>query len=152
MYKCWLAKQKSIWDLLDYTFPTLWRKRIIYELESRKNKIDVPWFNALENISTFFLQNNNFTKRIKIEIGVVKVFMKSNRLQKILPIFDEKKKHVNLLVLVPSINYCCCCKISFLSTSYKESYEDYQKGKCNASFYECKNFRNPPKKVTFIFV
>ena len=39
----------------------------------------------------FFLQNNNFTKRIKIEIGVVKVFMKSNRLQKILPIFDEKK-------------------------------------------------------------
>ena len=40
---------------------------------------------------TFFLQNNNFTKRIKIEIGVVKVFMKSNRLQKILPIFDEKK-------------------------------------------------------------
>ena len=48
----------------------------------------------------FFLQNNNFTKRIKIEIGVVKVFMKSNRLQKILPIFDEKKKHVNLLVLL----------------------------------------------------
>ena len=107
MVKCWfvtsewvknskinfLSKEKKLSAECSPSVPTYNEENELF-MNSNLEKIKSTFHDSmLWKISAhfFFLQNNNFTKRIKIEIGVVKVFMKSNRLQKILPIFDEKK-------------------------------------------------------------